>query len=87
MFFRCFNMAVKRKLAVKTLAEKCQALRDLENRICNKNIAEKYGCQRTLFQPGLKIKKNFLLRWKNLRTNAKKFYLKEAKVYQLMELS
>ena len=41
MFFRCFNMAVKRKLAVKTLAEKCQALRE--------KYAEKYGCQRTLF--------------------------------------
>ena len=61
------------------------------------------GCRRTLFQPGLKINKNFLLRSKNLRTNAKKlgkaitqtkitlflsgFYLKEARVYQLMELS
>ena len=42
-FFRCFNMAVKRTLAVKTLAEKCQALRDLENGISNKNVAEKYG--------------------------------------------
>ena len=57
----------------------------------------------TLFQPDLKIKKNFLLRWKNLRTNAKKlrkaitqtlttlflssFYLKKARVCQLMELS
>ena len=30
------------------------------------------GCRRTLFQPGLKIKKNFLLPWKNLRTNTKK---------------
>ena len=42
-FFRCFNMAVKRKLAVKTLAEKCQVLRDLKNGISNKNVAEKYG--------------------------------------------
>ena len=42
-FFRCFNMAVKRKLAVKTFAEKCQALRDLENDISNKNAAEKCG--------------------------------------------
>ena len=30
------------------------------------------GCRGTLFQPGLKINKNFLLRWKNLRANAKK---------------
>ena len=36
-------MTVKRKLSVKTLAEKCQALKDLENGISNKNVAEKYG--------------------------------------------
>ena len=42
-FFRCFNMAVKRKLAVKTLAEKCLVLRDLKNGISSKNVAEKYG--------------------------------------------
>ena len=36
-------MVVKRKLAAKTLAVKCQALRDLENGISNKNVAEKYG--------------------------------------------
>ena len=34
-------MAVKRKLAVKTLRD--QALRDLKNGISNKNVAEKYG--------------------------------------------
>ena len=60
-------MAVKRTLAVKTLAEKCQALRDSENGISSKMLRKNMGCQRTLFQPGLKIKKNFLLRWKNLR--------------------
>ena len=45
-------MAVKRKLAVKTLAEKWQALRDLENGISNKNVAEKYG-----------VPKNTVLTW------------------------
>ena len=35
-------------------------------------LRKNMGCRRTLFQPGVKIKKNFLLRWKNLRTNAKK---------------
>ena len=72
-FFRCFNMAVKRKLAVKTLAEKCQALRDLENGISNKNVAEKYGVPKNTVSTWLKNKENFLLRWKNLRINAKKF--------------
>ena len=41
-------MAVKRNLAVKALAEKCQALIDLENSISNKNVAEKYGFETTL---------------------------------------
>ena len=55
-FFRCFNMAVKRKLAVKTLAEKCQALRDLENGISNKNVAEKYGVPKNTVSTWLKNK-------------------------------
>ena len=55
-FFRCFNMAVKRKLAVKTLAEKCQALRDLENGISNKNVAEKNGESKNTVSTWLKNK-------------------------------
>ena len=35
-------------------------------------LRKNLGCRGTLFQTGLKIKKKFLLRWKNLRTNAKK---------------
>ena len=49
-------MAVKRKLAVKTLAEKCQALRDLENGISNKNVAEKYGVPKNTVSTWLKNK-------------------------------
>ena len=41
--FSLFQHGSQKKLAVKTLAEKCQALRDLENGISNKNVAEKYG--------------------------------------------
>ena len=55
-FFRCFNMVVKRKLAVNTLAEKCQALRDLENDISNKNVAEKFGVPRNTVSNRLKNK-------------------------------
>ena len=47
-------MAVKRKLAVKTLAEKCQALRDLENGTSNKNVAEKYGVPKNTVSTWLK---------------------------------
>ena len=49
-------MAVKRKLAVETLAEKCQALRDLENGISNKNVAEKYGVPKNTVSTWLKNK-------------------------------
>ena len=62
VFFRCFNMAVKRRLAVKTLAEKSQAFRDLENGISNKNVTEKYGVPKNTVSSWLKKKKNFLLR-------------------------
>ena len=55
-FFRCFNMAAKRKLVVKTLAEKCQALRDLENGISNKNVAQKYGVPKNNVSTWLKSK-------------------------------
>ena len=55
--FRCFNMAVKRKLAIKTLAEKCQALRDLDNDISSnssKNVAEKYRVPKNTVSTWLK---------------------------------
>ena len=55
-FFRCFNMAVKIKLAVKTLAEKCQVLRDLKKGVSNKNVAEKYGLPKNTVSTGFKIK-------------------------------
>ena len=56
-FHRVFSfMAVKRKLAVKTLAEKCQALTDLENGISNKNVAEKYGVLKNTVSTWLKNK-------------------------------
>ena len=34
---------VKRKLTNKSLAEKCKALKDLENGLSNKDVATKYG--------------------------------------------
>ena len=51
-FFRCFE----RKLAVETLAAKCQALRDLGNNISNKNVAEKYGAPKNTVSTWLKSK-------------------------------
>ena len=65
-------MAVKRKLAAETFTEKCQALRDLESGISNKNVAEKYGVPKNTVSTWLRNKENFSLCWKNLRINAKK---------------
>ena len=53
-------MAVKRKLAVKTLTEKCQALTDLENGISNKNVAENYGVLKNTVSTWLKNKEKLL---------------------------
>ena len=49
-------MAVKRKLAVKTLAKKCQDLRDLENDISNKNVEEKHGVPKNTVSTWFKTK-------------------------------
>ena len=69
--FRSFNRAVKRKLAVKILTEKCQVLRDLENGISNKNVVEKYGVPKNTVSTWLKNKEKLFTVLKNLRTNAK----------------
>ena len=71
-FFRFFNMAVKRKLAVKTLAEKCQALRDLENGISNKNVAEKYGVPKNTVSTWLKNKEKHFTSLKKSSNKRKK---------------
>ena len=65
-------MAVKRKLAVKTLAEKCQALRDLENGISNKNVAEKYGVPNNTVSTWLKYKEKLFTALEKSSTKRKK---------------
>ena len=37
---------LKRKLTNKSLAEKCKALKDLENGLSNKDVAARYGVPR-----------------------------------------
>ena len=44
---------VEQKLTNKSLAEKCKILKDLENRMLNKDVAAKYGVPRnTIFEMG-----------------------------------
>ena len=68
-FFRCFE----RKLAVKTLAEKCQALRDLGNGISNKNVAEKYGATKNTVSTWLKSKEKLFTALEKSSNKRKKF--------------
>ena len=65
-------MAVKRKFAVKTLAEKCQALRDLQNGISNKNVEEKYGELKNTVSTWLQNKEKLITKLKKSLTKRKK---------------
>ena len=47
---------VKRKLTNKSLAEKCKALKDLENRLSSKDVATKYGVPRNTVSTWVKNK-------------------------------
>ena len=40
--------SVKQQLIVKSLGEKCQALRELEKGLSNKDITEKYGVPKNI---------------------------------------
>ena len=65
-------MAVKRKFAVKTLAEKCQALRDLQNGISNKNVEEKYGELKNTVSTWLQNKEKLITKLEKSLTKRKK---------------
>ena len=49
-------MPIKRRLANKYLAEKCKALKDLENGLSNKDIITKYGVPRNTVSTCVKNK-------------------------------
>ena len=46
--------SVKRQLSVKSLGEKCQALRQPEKRLSNKDVAEKYGVPKNTISTWIK---------------------------------
>ena len=54
------NMSsVTRKLSIKSLGEKCQALRDLEKGLSKKDVAEKYGLPRNTISTWVKNKSKY----------------------------
>ena len=64
-------MSVKRKLNDKRLDKKCQALKDLESGLSNKEDAKNIMYLKTPFQRGLKTKR-ILLHRNNLRVKGKR---------------
>ena len=52
-------MSVKRKLNTKSLGEKCNALKDLESGMSNKEVAEKYGVPKNTISTWLKNKDKY----------------------------
>ena len=52
-------MSVKRKLNTKRLGEKCNALKDLESGMSNKEVAEKYDVPKNTISTWLKNKNKY----------------------------
>ena len=50
---------VKRKFSVKTLIDKCNALRDIEKGISNKDVAVKYGVPKNTISTWVKNKETY----------------------------
>ena len=90
-------MSVKRKLNVKNLDQKCNALKDLESGLSNKEVAAKYGVPKNTVSTWVKNKAKFFTaleqcsneRKKLRKSNYKRvddvvfngFYPKEARIY------
>ena len=53
-------MMSKRKLTVKTLNEKCRALKDIEKGLSNKDASLKYGVPPNTISTWIKIKEKYL---------------------------
>ena len=64
--------SVKRKLSVKSLGEKFQALTDLEKGLSKRNVAAKYGVSRDTISTWVKTNQSTLLHWNNHRIKEKK---------------
>ena len=61
---------VKWKLTNESLAEKCQALKDLENGLSNKDVAIKYGAPRNTVSTWVKNKYKLITSLEKKRINS-----------------
>ena len=66
LFFLFFNIlsgnnmsSVKRQISARSLGEKCQALRELEKGLLNKDVAQKYGVPKNTISTWIKNKSKY----------------------------
>ena len=78
-------MMPKRKLTVKTLNEKCRALKDIEKGLSNKDASLKYGVPPNTISTWIKNKENYLKALEN-NCSSKKQKLRESNLEKLDNL-
>ena len=78
-------MMPKRKLTVKTLNEKCRALKDIEKGLSNKDVSLKYGVPPNTISTWIKNKENYLKALEN-NCSSKKQKLRESNLEKLDNL-
>ena len=57
---------LKRKFSVKTLNEKCKALKDIDKGLSNKDASKKYGVSPNTISTWIKNKENISKLWKTI---------------------
>ena len=57
---------LKRKFSVKTLNEKCKALKDIDKGLSNKDASKKYGVPPNTISTWIKNKENISKLWKTI---------------------
>ena len=88
LFFLFFNIlsgnkmsSVKRQLSVKSLGEKCQAMRELEKGLANKDVAEKYGVPKNTISTWIKSKSKYFAAPEQSSNKRKKLITNELTTY------
>ena len=60
-------MMLKRKLSVKTLNEKCKALKSIEKDLSNKDASKKYGAPANTISTWIKNKEYKVIKYKEIK--------------------
>ena len=75
---RCLHL--NEKLANKTVSEKCTAIKDLEQEMSNKDVADKYGVPRNTVSTWFKYKEKLLSSLEKAGSNSKRKKLRDGEL-------